>query len=118
MRGDRRSPSFWASVFRKLRLAWRLFWDRRVPAAYKLVPVATLLYLLSPIDFLPDWLLGLGQLDDVGVFLLGLQVFTRIVPRSILDRILSEMDGNVVEGEWRRSDRDSSEPAELPKSNR
>jgi len=119
MRGDRRSPSFWAAAFRQLRLAWRLFVDRRVPFGYKLLPLAIVAYIFSPVDFIPDVLVGLGQLDDLGLFLLGTQVFTLIIPRPIVDAILEEMDSRVIDGEWRRSDPDQREPpARLPKSDR
>jgi uncharacterized membrane protein YkvA (DUF1232 family) len=118
MRGDRRSPSFWVSVIRQLRLAWRLFWDRRVPFGYKLLPLAIGVYILSPLDFIPDVIIGLGQLDDVGLFLLGTQVFTMIVPRSIVDAILEEMEGRVIDGEWRATDRDRPSSSQLPKSDK
>lgn len=121
MRGDRRSPSFWVSLFRQIRLAWRLFRDRRVSFVYKLIPTAALLYILSPIDFLPDWLLGAGQLDDLTLFLLSVQVFTRISPRAIVESIRAEMegdeiDGQVIDGEWRTSDSAKHTPPSLPKS--
>ncbi len=118
MRGDRRSPSFWAAVIRRVRLAWRLFWDRRVPAAPKLLPLATLAYIVSPVDFLPDIIVGLGQLDDLTLFLLGIQVFTLICPRAIVEAILEEMEGRVIDGEWRAGDADRPAPPQLPKSDR
>ena len=118
MRGDRRSPSFWASVIRRVRLAWQLFRDRRVPLGPKLLPLAMLAYILSPIDFLPDVIIGLGQLDDLTLFLLSIQVFTLICPRAIVEAILEEMDGGVIDGEWRASDADRPAPPRLPKSDR
>ena len=118
MHGDRRSPSFWAAVLQRLRLAWRLFWDRRVPGTTKLLPLAIIVYVLSPLDFLPDYILGLGQLDDLTLFLIGMQVFTMICPRAVVEAILEEMTGDVIDGEWRPSDRDRSEPPQLPKSDR
>ncbi len=117
MRGDRRTPSFWVAVIRQLRLAWRLFVDRRVPFGYKLLPLAVLGYILSPIDFIPDVIVGLGQLDDLGLFLLGAQVFTMIAPRAIVNAILGEIDGDVIDGEWRPADSDRPKsPPQLPKS--
>ncbi len=118
MRGDRRSPSFWMAVVRQLRLAWRLFWDRRIPLGPKVLPLATLVYILSPIDFLPDVVVGLGQLDDLTLFLVGLQVFTLICPRAVVEAIREEMDGKVIDGEWRASDDDQPAPPQLPKSDR
>jgi uncharacterized membrane protein YkvA (DUF1232 family) len=38
--------------------------DPRVPPRYKVLGVATLLYLLNPFDLIPDFLPGVGYLDD------------------------------------------------------
>lgn len=57
----------------------RLVTDPRVPRKSKLVLGATLVYVVSPIDVVPDFVPGLGQLDDVIVVLLALH--------SILNRV-------------------------------
>ncbi|HET8631175.1 MAG TPA: DUF1232 domain-containing protein [Thermomicrobiales bacterium] len=60
-------------AFDRLRLGWRLLRDPRVPSWPKLlVPALTVLYVLSPVDLMPDFLPVLGQLDDVGVIALAL----------------------------------------------
>ena len=48
----------------------RLVGDPRVPRKSKLILGGTILYLVSPIDIVPDFVPGLGQLDDVVVALL------------------------------------------------
>jgi uncharacterized membrane protein YkvA (DUF1232 family) len=45
---------------------------RRVPATTLLVIVAALIYIVNPFDFIPDWIPGLGLLDDA--FVLGLAI--------------------------------------------
>jgi uncharacterized membrane protein YkvA (DUF1232 family) len=85
------SPGFWASLVRQFRLAWRLLWDPHVPGWTKLVPFLALLYIISPVDFLPDWFLGLGQLDDLGVLLVGVRLFTALVPEEIVLQHLEAM---------------------------
>jgi uncharacterized membrane protein YkvA (DUF1232 family) len=64
------------------RLATRLFREPRVPTALKAVPVLALLYVLSPIDLVPDFIPGLGQLDDLGVILAALELFVRLCPTA------------------------------------
>ena len=66
------------------RLAIRLFREPRVPTALKAVPVIALLYVLSPIDLVPDFIPGLGQLDDLGVILAALELFVRLCPTTVL----------------------------------
>ena len=43
----------------------RLMTDPRVPRKSKLILGGTILYLVSPVDVVPDFVPGLGQLDDI-----------------------------------------------------
>jgi uncharacterized membrane protein YkvA (DUF1232 family) len=70
--------------FGQFRLAWELLWDGRVPFVTKIVPILTLLYILSPVDIIPDVALGLGQLDDLAVFLIGLRLFIDVCPPALV----------------------------------
>ncbi len=90
---NRRSPRFWVDVFNSFRLTWRLLRDQQVPFAAKLVPLGIAAYILSPIDFLPDAILGVGQVDDLALLLLGIQVFIAVVPRAIVQRHREAIDG-------------------------
>ena len=57
----------------RLRLGWRLLRDPRIPSWPKLVaPAIMALYVLSPVDLLPDFVPLLGQVDDAGVIALAL----------------------------------------------
>ena len=71
------------SLIVHVRLAARLFREPRVPMPLKVVPVLALLYVLSPIDFVPDFIPGLGQLDDLGIILAALELFVRISPSAV-----------------------------------
>lgn len=96
---NERSAGFWAGLIKQFRLAWRLLWDSRVPLWTKLVPFVGLIYILSPIDFIPDPILGLGQLDDIGILLLGLRVFVELVPEEIVLQHLEAMGSRA--SRWR-----------------
>jgi len=96
---QKRSIGFWAGLVRHFRLAWRLLWDPRVPGWTKLVPFISLLYLISPIDFVPDWFLGVGQLDDLGILLAGVRLFTALSPEEIVLQHLAAMGFPV--DQWR-----------------
>jgi uncharacterized membrane protein YkvA (DUF1232 family) len=63
-----------------LQVVGKLFVDPHVPLLYKLIPVAALLYFISPIDIIPDVLLGPGQLDDAAVVIFAMSLFLRLVP--------------------------------------
>jgi len=73
------------------RLAWRLLRDPRVPVVLKTIPFLGALYLIWPVDFLPDVLPPLGQLDDVGVLLLAIIAFVRACPPELVEAIRRDM---------------------------
>ena len=66
------------------RLYWRLFRDRRVPILPKALLVLTLVYVVSPLDLVPDFVPVLGEMDDVVVVLAGLWLFVRLCPPEVV----------------------------------
>jgi len=68
----------------KIQLSWNLVLDERVPLWMKLVPFATVAYILSPLDLVPDFILALGQIDDLVVLALGLELFEKLAPDVVV----------------------------------
>jgi uncharacterized membrane protein YkvA (DUF1232 family) len=62
----------------------RLRNDPRVPRGAKVAILLAGLWLLSPIDLLPEFLPIIGPLDDVLVVALALRYAARRVPREVL----------------------------------
>jgi uncharacterized membrane protein YkvA (DUF1232 family) len=62
----------------------RLRGDPRVPRRAKVVVALAGLWLLSPIDLVPEFLPVIGPLDDVVVVALALRYAARQVPREVL----------------------------------
>ncbi len=57
-----------ATMLTSPRAVWRFLRDPQAPIASKVLAVATVLYVVSPLDAIPDWLVPvLGWCDDVGV---------------------------------------------------
>ncbi|MFN2431793.1 MAG: YkvA family protein [Gemmatimonadota bacterium] len=71
-----------------VRLARGLLTDRRVPARRKLLLAGLVAYLVSPIDVIPDFIPGLGQMDDLLVVVL------------VLHGLLSSVDEEVLLEHW------------------
>ncbi|MGE8501385.1 MAG: YkvA family protein [Pseudomonas sp.] len=73
--GDKRTPQgerFAAlkedlRLLRALCLAWFKGEYRQISSQALLMVVAALLYFLSPLDAIPDWLVGVGFVDDLAV---------------------------------------------------
>jgi uncharacterized membrane protein YkvA (DUF1232 family) len=79
------NPDLLARLWADMVLATRLLFDRRVSGTTRLIPLLTVLYILSPIDLLPDVLLPFGVVDDLSAFLVGLQWFIHAAPRDVVD---------------------------------
>lgn len=77
------SPKFWIRTWKELRLILRLMGDSRVSKFWKLLPLLGVAYLLSPVDLIPGFLPVIGQLDDLGLLLLGINLFARIAPEDV-----------------------------------
>ena len=97
---DRSSPGFWLSLINSFRLAWKLLLDRQVPWVVKLIPLFVVLYIVSPIDIVPDFIPVVGQLDDLAVLLIGIQVFIALSPRDVVKRYRDEINGVPPGGGW------------------
>ena len=72
-----------------VRLFSRLIKDPRVSASPKLIVVGILAYVILPTDLIPDFLVGLGQMDDLAVILCGLKLFLRLCPSEVVQEHLT-----------------------------
>ena len=59
--------------------------DRRTPWLSKIMIVAAIAYLLSPIDFIPDFVPLAGQLDDVIIVPLLFFLATVLIPKQVIE---------------------------------
>jgi uncharacterized membrane protein YkvA (DUF1232 family) len=115
------------NLIRNVQLAWRLFWDRRVPVWAKSVPVLSLAYVVLPMDFAPDWILGLGQMDDLAILFLGVRAFIALCPPALVashrkdirdNRPANAGEGDVVDGSYEYLDDEDVEGRDLPEAKR
>ncbi|MGE5678365.1 MAG: YkvA family protein [Pseudomonadota bacterium] len=51
----------------RIRLIIRYLRDKDVSIFKKLLIIGSMLYLISPVDIVPDYIIGLGILDDITV---------------------------------------------------
>lgn len=71
-------------VQRNSAIAWGVATDRRLSWAVRAPAVLALAYVVSPIDLIPDFLPGLGWLDDVLALALAVAITLRLVPKKLL----------------------------------
>jgi uncharacterized membrane protein YkvA (DUF1232 family) len=72
---------------RELLLLWRALLNSRTPLRVRLLIAAALLYAISPFDLIPDWLLGLGWLDDLVLVPLVLAWARRQLPPELAEEL-------------------------------
>jgi len=83
--GHPNDPDLLGRLFNNMALSWRLMFDRRVGGLAKLIPLAMVAYILSPIDLVPDFLLPFGVVDDITALLVGLQLFIHSAPPGVVE---------------------------------
>lgn len=96
------------------RLVFRLILDRRVPIRTKLIPLAALIYLVSPFDIVHDMIPALGRIDDLIAIVLGILLFLVAAPYDVVVEHIrggppgddggggdEESDGAVIDGQYR-----------------
>jgi uncharacterized membrane protein YkvA (DUF1232 family) len=67
------------------KLLYRLARDSRVPRRSKFILLAVAGYLVIPFDLIPDWIPGLGQLEDLALVIVALDGVLNKVPEEILE---------------------------------
>lgn len=84
---------FLLTLPKQFRLVSRLMGDRRVRLFPKLVVLASLVYLISPFDLLPDFLLPiLGWADDTIVVIAAMRYLIARVPAGVLQEHVAAIE--------------------------
>ena len=86
-------------IIQQAKLAYSLMLDPRVNPLTKLIPLAALAYLVMPVDISPDFVPVLGQIDDVGILMLGLRFFFEFSPPEVVHEHLKRL-AQKVGGNW------------------
>jgi len=74
-----------ANLPKMVKLIYRLFKDSRTPFHLKIILVLAVVYVLSPIDLIPDLLIPiLGQVDDLIIVIAALRYFMRKCPPELV----------------------------------
>ncbi len=97
-----KEPGFWREMWQQLRLVFLLLRDPDVPFYLKCLPFLAVVYLFVPVDLVPDFLVGLGQLDDVTILLVGAKIFVELSPQHVVAKHMAQLrqsDGYVTDAE-------------------
>ena len=73
----------WAWLRAEGAVLWRALWHPKTPNTARLAALGVILYVLSPIDIVPDFLPILGWLDDLVILPLGLALVRGLIPPEV-----------------------------------
>ena len=83
-----------SNISNHFKLVFRLLRDRRVNPFLKLIPIATLIYLVM----FPD--LMIGPIDDAAVIGFGLFIFVELCPQHVVEEHRAALAGDIP-GQWK-----------------
>jgi uncharacterized membrane protein YkvA (DUF1232 family) len=114
------NSGFFQDLVMRIKLVLRLMSDRRVSFFLKLLPIASLVYLVSPVDLVPGLALPIiGALDDAAVLWIGLSLFMSLCPDEVVQEHLNALQ-NMIPGTWHETPEESEseiievEPRDVP----
>ncbi|MFN2144331.1 MAG: YkvA family protein [Anaerolineales bacterium] len=81
------NPGLLTGLSRTMRLVLRLIADKRVNFFLKLLPISTLIYLVSPLDA------AIPAVDDAFVIGLGTYVFIELCPQDVVEEHQARLAG-------------------------
>jgi len=75
-----------------VRLYWRLLWDRRVSIWPKALLVLSIIYFVSPVDLIPDFIPFFGEVDDLIVLIAVCRLFIYFCPPEVVQEHVQRID--------------------------
>ena len=98
------------NIAEHLQLVWKLWLDPRISPFLKLLPLGSIIYMISPLDMV------IPVIDDIGVLWFFTYLFIELCPEEIVEEHLSEIrstiEGTVV-NDYSDIDEDSIEDAQF-----
>jgi len=80
----------------RIKLIGRLMTDNRVNFFLKLLPIASLIYLVSPVDLAPGVVFPvIGVLDDAAIVWIGTNLFVELCSPSVVKEHMDELQSNL-----------------------
>lgn len=86
------NPGFFSGISRTLMLVLRLLGDKRVSLLLKLLPLSTLVYLVSPLDA------AIPAIDDAVVIGIGTYLFVELCPPDVVEEHRARLAGLAPRG--------------------
>ena len=89
-----------------IRLVWKLLTDSRVPFWIRIALPLALIYVISPIDILPDFIPVMGRVDDIIAIVVGIMILLKLAPKKVVTQYKKD-DKTIIDGEYREEDQEN-----------
>ena len=89
-----------------IRLIWKLLTDSRVPFWIRIALPLALLYVISPIDILPDFIPVMGRVDDIIAIVASIMILLKLAPKKVVNQYKKD-DKTIIDGEYREEDQEN-----------
>jgi len=81
------------NFIKQLKLIGKLMGDSRISPFLKILPIASLAYLISPVDLAPGVVFPvIGALDDAAVMWIGSTLFVQLCPDDVVKEHMDDLD--------------------------
>lgn len=84
------------NLFRDILAVWMGLRDPRVPWYAKITGLAAILYLVSPVDLIPDVIPVIGWLDDFAMLPLAGYVASQLIPFQLMKDLRERADAKLM----------------------
>ena len=98
----------------RLKLILRLMGDKRVSPWIKLIPVGSLVYLISPIDIIMG-IPGIDAVDDAAVIWMGSTLFVELCPQDVVREHMQDLSSNLADDSGEVVDAEASDVSDTKK---
>jgi len=91
-----------------IRLVWKLLTDSRVPFWVRIALPLALIYVISPIDILPDFIPVMGRVDDIIAIVAGIMILLKLAPKKVVNQHKKD-NQTIIDGEYREEDQENKD---------
>jgi uncharacterized membrane protein YkvA (DUF1232 family) len=84
----------WWKFKKEIMMVWAMLRNPAAPGVSKIVALLAAVYIISPVDLVPDVLPILGWLDDGVISILLFKLAFKLLPKEMYDRLKAQFEKN------------------------
>jgi uncharacterized membrane protein YkvA (DUF1232 family) len=89
-------------IIQNLSILYIAYKRKDVPIVAKIIAIIAIIYALSPLDLIPDFIPVLGYLDDLIILPLLIYLSIMIIPRNIFEECKKEAIETKIDGKYKK----------------